>query len=52
MTHARTEVGDTNVSLFRPSQIRLRAGSVPVNEIAITLICDIKRKMHGVVVIT
>jgi len=56
MTHARTEVGDTNVSLFRPPQIRLRAGNVPVIEISITLICNIKKtawfcsyiKMHSV----
>ena len=43
MTHARTEVGDTNVRLFRPSQIRLGEGSVTVNEISITLIRNIKK---------
>lgn len=52
MTHARTEVGNTNVSLFGPPQIRLRAGSVKVNEISITLICNTRKNLHGFVVIS
>jgi len=52
MTHARTEVGDTNVSLFRPLQIRMKAESVAVNKISITLICNTKKNLHGFIVIS
>lgn len=48
VTHARTEVGDTDISLFRPPQIRLKAGSV--NEISIALIRNINKNLHSFVV--